>query len=148
MTRCIILCFLLPLFACNRKSLYSDVPKITYKSMQPKIIQAGSSSGGTLISFIIEDGDGDIGFNTKNLYLKDSRDSTQVIMKIPEIPSEYGPNNGIKGTITVSYLSAWLLLRSDTAHINSDTLHWDIFIKDEAGNVSNTIQTEDLILMK
>ncbi|MBK7763631.1 MAG: hypothetical protein IPI46_09700 [Bacteroidetes bacterium] len=116
--------------------------------MQPKIVQAGSSNGGTIISFIIEDGDGDIGFNTKNLYLKDSRDSTEIIMEIPEIPSDYGPNKGLKGTVTISYLSAWLLLRSDTAHINSDTLHWDIFIKDKAGHVSNTIQTEDLILVK
>ena len=69
-------------------------------------------------------------------------------MKIPEIPSAYSPQNGIKGLITVDYLSALLTLRPDTAHINSDTLRWAIYIKDKAGHQSNTILTDSLYLFK
>ncbi len=124
------------------------VPKITYNSMMPQILKAGASTGGTTIAIYFQDGDGDIGFDTYNLYLKDSRDSSIIKMKIPSIPAEYSPEKGLKGTITIDYLAALLTLRPDTAHIESDTLHWEIYLKDEAGNISNTIVTDDLLLLK
>ena len=136
-------------FSCKQKSAYPPEPKLTYNSLQPKILKAGSSNGYTLVSLGIVDGDGDIGFNTDNLYFHDSRDSTNqwIKMRIPEIPGDYSPGAGIKGSIEVIYLAAWLLLRPDTAHLHSDTLHWSIFMKDEAGHISDTVETEDLILV-
>lgn len=148
MKKLLLLFLILLSLSCSKKPKFSIVPKITYNSLQPQILQAGSSNGGTTISFYFEDGDGDIGFGTYNLYIKDSRDSSIALMKIPEIPSAYSPQNGIKGLITVDYLSALLTLRPDTAHINSDTLRWAIYIKDKAGHQSNTILTDSLYLFK
>jgi hypothetical protein len=145
----LFLLLLLPLFsACHRNSGLSVVPKITYYSLQPKIIQAGASTGGTTISFGIQDGDGDIGFGKDNLYLKDSRDGSMLIMKMPIIPAEYSPQRGLKATVTVDFLSAWLQLRPDTTHINRDTLQWEIYLVDEAGHKSNTMLTDTLYLFK
>jgi len=138
---------ILTAFSCS-KSRLSKTPKITYKSLFPRIVTAGASNERTTISFIIEDGDGDIGFKSNNIYMKDSRDSSTVVLQIPVIPTEYSPERGIKGTVVIDYLAALLILRPDTAHIESDTLHWEIFIKDEAGNMSNTIITEDLLLVR
>ena len=95
-----------------------------------------------------EDGDGNIGFGTENLFLKDSRDTVFVPFEIPAIDERYEPENGLKGIIQVDYESAFLLLRSDSAHAERDTLFWEIYMKDEAKNESNRILTDYLILTK
>ncbi|HOZ51523.1 MAG TPA: hypothetical protein PLU17_06670 [Chitinophagaceae bacterium] len=148
MNKIFLICFLLIAFSCNRKPSFSVIPKITYKSISSNLIKAGSSEQATRISLIVEDGDGDIGYETENLFFKDSRDSSIIKMRIPVIPSEYAPNKGVKGTITVDYLAAWLTLRPDTNHIEFDTLRWEIYMQDKAGNISNTIVTEDIYLFK
>ena len=141
---------ILLLFAagCTKKSNLSEVPKITFKSLNPQVLRAGSSTDATLISFTFEDGDGDIGFGTRNLYLIDSRDSNEVAMIIPTVPKEYSPDKGLKGTIEIIYLAAWLSLRPDTNHLTKDTMRWKIYMKDEAGHVSNEIYTDSLYLFK
>ena len=116
--------------------------------MQPQIIQAGASSGSTTVTLYFEDGDGDIGYGLYNLYLKDSRDSSIVKMMIPTVPAEYAPEKGLKGFITFDYLAALLTMRPDTAHLHTDTLHWEIYMLDKAGNRSNTVNTDPLILFK
>ena len=134
-------------FSCKKATL--DVtPKITYNSMYPQMIVAGATTGSASIAIHFSDGDGDIGFGTNNLFLKDSRDSSTVIFAIPEIPMEYSPNKGITGTILVNYPTALLSLRADTNHLHSDTLCWEIYMKDKAGHISNTIVTDSLILTK
>lgn len=147
MKKVVLFCLLTAVMACKKSGL-SDVPKITYISMTPQILVPGSSVGGTRVTLYFEDGDGDIGYGTENLFFKDSRDSSVMPMMIPTIPGEYSPNKGLKGTITIDFLSALLLLRPDTAHINKDTLHWEIFMKDKAGHVSNTVTTDNLYLIK
>ena len=135
------------LLSCNKSTNVSKIPSISFRSLEPQSVKAGGDST-VVVKINFEDGDGDIGFGTYNIYMKDSRDSSVVLMKIPEIPSAYSPQNGIKGLITVDYLSALLTLRPDTAHINSDTLRWAIYIKDKAGHQSNTILTDSLYLFK
>ncbi len=148
MNKVFLLSVLVLILSCNKKSKFSVVPKITYKTLQPQILKAGASTGGTTLSIYFEDGDGDIGFGTYNLFLKDSRDGTIAKMKIPTIPDAYSPEKGLKGLITVDYLAALLILRPDTAHFNSDTLRWEIYMKDQAGNLSNTIYSDSLYLFK
>ena len=148
MNKIFILLIILFLLSCNRKASFSVIPKITYKSISSNLLIAGSSNQATTISIYVEDGDGDIGYETENLFFKDSRDSSITKLRIPVIPSEYSPNKGVKGTITVDYLAAWLTLRPDTNHISNDTLRWEIYLKDEAGNMSNTIFTDDIFLVK
>lgn len=143
-----LLIVLVLLAGCTRKSTLSEVPKITFNSLNPQVVRAGSSTDATVISFTIEDGDGDIGFGTRNLYLTDSRDENQVAMIIPTIPKEYSPQKGLKGNVEIIYLAAWLSLRPDTNHLTRDTLQWKIFMKDEAGHTSNTIYTDSLYLFK
>jgi hypothetical protein len=131
-----------------RKLHLSKVPKITYKNMVPQQLIAGDPSQRTTVFLEVEDGDGDIGFEKGNLIFKDSRDSSIQAMVIPVIPQEYGPKNGIRGTIAVEFRAALLTLRPDTIHFNKDTLRWEIYMTDEAGNISNTIYTDSLYLFR
>ncbi len=133
--------------SCNKKTKMANVPKLTFKELSTKTIQAGSE-GNVNISFLFEDGDGNIGFGTNNLFLKDSRDTQLIPYTIPKIPDKFNPESGLKGVILVQFPAAFLLLRTDTLHLNTDTLTWDIYMKDQAGNVSNTITTTPLVLTK
>ncbi len=115
--------------------------------MSHSLVKAGSDSV-IRIRFDFEDGDGNIGFGTNNLFLKDSRDTVFVPFMIPTIPDKFNPSAGLKGIIEVEYQAAFLLLRSDSLHLESDTLKWEIYMKDKAGNSSNTITTTQLVLIK
>ena len=139
--------FVLLQTSCNKETKYSNIPKLTYRGMDRFQIKAGDT-GMVRIFIEFEDGDGNIGFGTENLFLKDSRDTVFVPFEIPAIDERYEPENGLKGIIQVDYESAFLLLRSDSAHAERDTLFWEIYMKDEAKNESNRILTDYLILTK
>ena len=133
--------------SCNKKTKMANVPKLTFKAMDRSTVQAGSEED-VNISFLFEDGDGNIGFGTNNLFFKDSRDTALIPYMIPNIPDKFNPESGLKGVILVQFPAAFLLLRTDTLHKESDTLTWDIYLKDQAGNMSNTITTTQLVLTK
>ena len=140
---------IISLFAisCNKKNKYPNVPKLIFSKLSHGSVQAGGNET-IVISFRFEDGDGNIGFGTENLFIRDNRDTLWTPYIIPDIPEKFSPDNGLAGIMTIDYEAAFLLLRSDAAHTESDTLTWDIYMKDEAGNVSNTITTTPLILTK
>ena len=135
------------LYSCNKETKYSNIPKIKFDRMSNSIIKAGSDST-IKIRIEFEDGDGNIGFGTNNLFLSDSRYNDTIPFMIPDIPEKFNPSNGLKGFIEIEYEAAFLLLRTDSLHVDSDTLYWDIYMKDKAGNASNTIRTSDLILVQ
>ncbi len=140
---------IISLFAlsCNKKHKYPNIPNLIFSNLSKDIVQAGSDTT-IVISFRFEDGDGNIGFGTNNLFLRDNRDTVWQPYMIPSIPDKFNPESGLAGIITVGYEAAFLLLRTDAAHTETDTLSWDIYLKDEAGNVSNTITSTPLILTK
>ncbi|MEZ5047833.1 MAG: hypothetical protein R2831_12675 [Chitinophagaceae bacterium] len=67
--------FAILLLSCNKKSKYSNIPKITFNSLTPNQITAGQIDSAISIFIAVEDGDGNIGFNAGNLYFKDLRDT-------------------------------------------------------------------------
>ena len=144
---CLLLSIAVLSTSCKKNANVSKIPSITFRSMEPQTVKAGSDTT-VLIKFNFEDGDGDIGFGTPNLFFRDSRDTIWSPFLIPNIPDRFNPESGLKGIIQVEYEAAFLLLRNDSLHLNNDTLHWDIYMKDKAGNVSNIITTPELYLYK
>mgnify|MGYP001176874269 CR=1 FL=1 len=133
--------------SCNKKTKYDNIPKLTFKNLSQNTIQAGIDTS-IYINFLFEDGDGNIGFGTNNLFLRDNRDTVWIPYNIPDIPDKFNPESGLNGIIQIDFAAAFLLLRTDTLHALTDTLTWDIYMKDKAGNISNTITTTPLILTK
>ncbi len=133
--------------SCNKETKYSNIPKITFTALSTDKVKAGGDSI-VYIQFDFEDGDGNIGFGTNNLFLRDTRDTVVVPFLIPTIPDKFNPSSGLKGVIQVDYEAAFLLMRTDSAHLETDTMRWEIYMKDKAGNRSNTITTSELILTK
>jgi len=134
--------------SCNKETKYSNIPKIKFQSVSPAVVTAGSDSA-VRVKFEFEDGDGNVGYNSNNVFFIDQRFPLDTIpFSIPVIPDRFNPDNGLKGIVQVDYEAAFLLLRPDSLHAERDTLRWDIYMKDKTGNISNLITTSDLILVK
>lgn len=145
----LLLCVLLfGALSCRKETKYSSTPVIKFMSLSTDSVQAGSDET-VSVKFEFEDGDGDIGFEQDNVFFIDSRFLSDTIpFRIPIIPDRFNPENGIKGIIQVDYEAAFLLLRPDSLHQNTDTLQWSIFMRDKAGHSSNLIGTSSLIIGK
>lgn len=133
--------------SCNKETKYSSIPKLAFKDMTPREVQEGSN-GVIRIRLDFEDGDGNIGFNTPNLFFKDNRDTAWVPFIIPDIPEKFNPSAGLKGIFQIDYDAAFLLIRVDSLNRDRDTLTWDIYMMDKAGNKSNIVTTDTLYLTR
>jgi len=129
-----ILVFVLPFAGCEDDPIvYSDVPEIGLVSVSPTTVSAFDS-----ITFVISytDGDGDLGENSpsaKNLFLTDSRIGSPYQYRI----SELAPNASIaiKGTLTIVLKNAGIL------GALPEYVTFSIYVKDRAGNTSNTVNS-------
>ena len=156
MKRCLAL-FLSLLFvftACKKHNSTSPVPEITFETMTPDSIKQGASEDTVYIKFHLADGDADLGNRDPastdyDIYIKDNRTDSFVGYFFPEIAQNVeNAANGITGTCTFKLLGALIYCRQDTLHLlNGDTTHFELYIKDRAGNVSNHITTPDLHIL-
>lgn len=100
------------------------------------------------------DGDGDIGSNDSisDISIIDLRTGAKetTATKMPQIP-EQGANNGVSGEILIRLLSSCCIPPEDiglpcSAAIAQDTLRYEVFIRDRAGNESNHIFIPPILL--
>lgn len=124
--------------------------------MLPDSTQAGSSVDTIYITFNFADGDADIG-NTPNtgnsnydIFIKDSRfDSVGFLgYFFPAVDQSIeDPSKGLTGTITFKQPVGLLKFRTDSIHFYfGDTLHYQLYIVDRAGHMSDTIVTPNLYI--
>jgi hypothetical protein len=158
-TTYILFFLLIALAACDPPQVLPDVPKVSYKSF---ILEERSNPLGSLVltgllTFEFEDGDGDIGFETRidslnlpdslryNLFLTlyekvdgeyheidTSELDTKPFYTIPPLDRE-GQNKTLKGEIEVQI---------EYFTIDYDTLKYSFYIMDRAFNRSNVDTTE------
>jgi hypothetical protein len=140
------------LAACQKNTIESKEPTISFKSMVPNTVVSGSSKDTVFLTFQVNDGDADIGnpqsATTYDILLKDSRDGTEHKMFFPEIPANLkDANKGLSATCTIRISAAlYLLLRAD--HPEADTVSFNVSVQDRAGNESNHFDTPPIYIMK
>jgi hypothetical protein len=156
----ILLCLLS--FACGKIEQLPDEPYIEFRSF--KVFDTtdilGNDSKGGRLRFYFEDGDGDLGLDppesveedSTNLFFDLYRKVNGIMVKVPANdvlnPSDYripymqrtGQNKILRGTIDVTFLYLFYLKE------NTDTIRYDFYIKDRAGNISNTASTSEISL--
>ena len=135
---------------------YPDEPQITFLNLSKTVLKQGSLfEDSTFVRFEFTDGDGDLGDEEQvNIFLKDQRDTSDnfTTFKIPFIPEE-GAGNGISGEITLLLYTSCCIYENGQAPctINNaettDSLVYDLFIEDRAGNPSNQITLPPIILL-
>jgi hypothetical protein len=145
-----IICALLALIViscvmCLRPPDYPIIPNIGFVRMSKNTMKQGNALSDSLrLVLSFEDGDGDIGSNDSiNVFLYDARqaNASPELARMPFVP-EQGAKNGISGEISLLvYTTCCLPSCNSFFNKPTDSLYYDVFIKDRAGNKSNVIRT-------
>lgn len=138
------------LLSCTNKSkLSGKVPVISYTGLSGNQIKAGSNQK-IILEFSFSDGDGDLG-NTPSsgnfdIYTTDSRDTAPINYFFPkDMPKAVNTQLGISGICTLAIEGEFLLLRPDRPA--GDTVKYEVYIKDRAGNESNRFTTPEIYIL-
>lgn len=155
-----VLCIAFSASFCVQPPDYPEEPVLEYIGFNKLTVPQG---GGFLESDTLElrigftDGDGDLGNEdgTVDIYITDSRDSFSEKRKLPVIP-EQGVGNGISGEIRLRFPNEPFNLCciypdltpgcQPNPDFPTDSLSYEVYIIDRAGNQSNIIQTETITL--
>ena len=151
-------CFLAisTLLACTKPPNYPVQPVIEFKSLSRNSLPQGNLNTDSLtITFTYTDGDGDLGDmnNQASVYSTALRTGFEAsTFSIPFVPVQ-GAGNGISGEISIQAFTACCIhpernqicMPFDDYPI--DTLQFEIYIVDRAGNKSNTIVADPNFLI-
>lgn len=154
-----ILCFLLTgtallYFSCTQAPEYPIEPVIKFESFGKTVLEQNGKDTTELV-FSFTDGDGDLGdIDSLNIFITDLRSNFQEAgFRIPFIPPQ-GTGNGISGLVSFKLPSSCCtypvggpLACSPSEEFPFDTVRYSIYIRDRALNMSNVIETEDLVLL-
>ena len=129
-------------FAACKKDKFTTAPQITFKSVKPNTAFSNIPPSQQLIPVLtisVTDAEGDLGFiagkDTSKVYIKNLLTSKEDSLILPNITSAAVKN--FKGDIAIDLSS--LLGASNRPRPKTDTLFFEIYIKDFAKNKSNVI---------
>jgi len=115
----------------------SAVPEITFETISPGTVREFRDS--VVITIGYKDGDGDLGVNNStasNAFVTDSRNNLVYSFRIRQLAPE---NAGVTIQGKLDIVVPAVALSSNTA--TSESATFSVYIKDRAGNSSNTITT-------
>lgn len=140
--------------SCIKAPDYPDEPVLTYEGMSSdRMVQSDLNLDSTILFLSFTDGDGDIGNDVEvNVFVTDTRDDFLAARyRLPMIP-EAGSNNGVSGEIQLVLYTTCCTFPNGQApctpseQFPTDTVIYEIYIQDRAGNVSNIVRTDPITL--
>lgn len=137
-------------FSCQKDC--PPIPSIEFVSISTDyMVQNGTDS--LFLKFKFTDGDGNLGSNTdNNIFIKDSRTGQTVAeYKIPDYLGTSTNNSCRTGEISlVVYSQCCIYPDSSSCYYNqlfpTNTMNYQIQIQDQAGNLSNIIESDPITL--
>lgn len=126
--------------SCKKEEEVGNAPELTYKSVDKNDIKDFENLE---ITITYSDNDGDLGendANIKNCFVTDSRNNVTYEYRI----SQLAPDNAsisITGDLNITIENVSL-----TDGATSETITYDIYVVDRAGNQSNTVTTEAITI--
>ena len=144
---------LLFLQSCQKEDSLPVTPSIEFKSLE-KFTAVNAGIDSLVLTFAFEDGDGDIGFpdsdtSSRDIFVKLFEKQNGVFVPIVftdtllftyRMPylEPTGNNSSLKGDVVISYLGYLL-------GVPNDTVRYQLYIRDRAGHISNTITTTEVV---
>jgi hypothetical protein len=147
-------------YSCVDAPEYSDVPTLRFEGISKASLNQGTEQQDSLIiTLYFTDGDGDFGSDAassqRNIFIIDKRTGNiKDEFKAPLVPIQ-GGNQGISGRISVKIYSTCCIFpessgippcQKPTQYPDND-MTLEIYIKDRAGNISNTVLTDPIKLI-
>ena len=145
------------ILACTIRPEFSEIPELTFTGLSQNTMDQSSVLGDSLfLYFEFKDGDGDIGVadnqNFFDLIITDNRTGNVYDRyKTPFVP-EQGASNGIEGSVELKLFTTCCIFEdaippcSAPPEFPIDSMTLDIQMMDRAGNQSNIITTDWIIL--
>lgn len=121
----------------------SPIPSIELVSVSPNVIQEFAEK--VFITIRYEDGNGDIGYDNPDLnavFVKDSRLAEADGYHVPPITPP-NTNLAVTGQLTIELKNNFILGNSD-----EEVITYEIQLQDRAGNLSNTVETETITIIR
>ena len=141
---------ILGLAAC-KKDKFTTAPQISYKSLKPNAISSHLSfvpplgQQPPIITIHVTDAEGDIGFkdfsDSAYIYVKNLLANTRDSFKFPDLSGATG--KFFECDVDIKLNAAPLIKGGPRPPPKTDTLYFEIYVKDFAKNKSNTIVTGD-----
>ena len=133
------------LFACKKDDALSVVPTIEFQSISPSIAQEYIDD--IIITISYADEDGDLGENPiyndiDNLFVEDSRNGIVYHYRIPQLAPN-GNEIAIEGNFNITINGSGITNSSISQQVN-----YAVYVKDRAGNKSNTITTSNITIQQ
>lgn len=141
---CFLVSNLFQFTACKKdKEEISNTPEIKLIETSPTQIKEYKDK--VVFNVYYKDGDGDIGENNdavKNLFVTDSRNSITYQFRVKQLAPS-GSSVSIEGNLMVEINTVAILNGG-----SSESVEYSIYLKDRAGNTSNTVSTSGLTIVK
>lgn len=133
-------------FSACKKEKFTTAPQISYKSISPNAVFTNLPFQALpVITIDVTDAEGDLGLtatDTARIFIKNlltgKIDSS---MTFPNLSRAAGKN--FKGDVSINISGGILLEGTTRPSPKTDTLFYEIYIKDFAKNNSNTVRTSD-----
>jgi hypothetical protein len=130
--------------SCSKKEEISNIPEIEFISVTPTMVTQFQDSLIFRISY--KDGDGDLGENIDtvyNVFLTDSRNNVAYKYRLQEL-APLASNISIQGNVNIKLNGVGLL----DENADQETASFSIYVKDRAGNSSNTVTSSVVTISK
>ena len=131
------------LFSCQKDEVISDTPSIEFKNISP--VTAQEYTDDIIITISYSDANGDLGENNPdihNLFVKDNRNEIEYKFRIPELTPSVSAI-AIEGNFNITINGTGI-----TDGTASQKVNYAIYVKDRAGNKSNTITTSSITIQQ
>ncbi len=148
--------FAASVWACIDPPNYPDEPVLTFKNLSKTTLRQGLGTFDTTwVALGFTDGDGDLGDeDSLSVFVIDERDQfLKAKYRLPFVPEE-GAGNGISGEIRLRLNTSCCIYPGNvqlpctpSSAFPTDTLIYEIYIRDRAGNESNRVQTSVITLL-
>lgn len=142
----IIACSIL-LFSACKKDKYTTQPQISYKSVDPNFTSTDINAVIPTITIHVTDAEGDLGLkngtDTSFIYLKNNLTGKSDSLPFPDI--NLSAKKKFEADVVVSIAKVLECKSLPNNELHTDTLYFDIYVKDFAKNKSNIITTGDPI---
>ena len=137
--------------SCSGDNNINSAPEITYMGMNKDVLRQGSLGleDTLIVQFGIKDIDGDLSGVSGNVEVIDNRNGElHVFNRIPDLPQT---DIGNVGTVTLNIPTLCCFFDDEPACSTpegaTDTMTFGIRVFDRAGNMSNTVNTDELVIL-
>ncbi len=136
-------------FISCKKDKYTSAPQISYKSVENNFINSSATtgspnSGPAYVNFELTDAEGDIGLKGKDtafVFFKNLLTGLSDSLVFPDLNRVAGKN--FLGVVNTSLDKVTKCKVLPGGILHTDTIYYEIYVKDFAKNKSNIIKTGD-----